>query len=411
MQAPQVKERMAPAVVLCRAVTGLATVRGLATAGVPVQAIVFDSHDPLRFSRRCDHVSYDGPADDEDALLAWLVRFLKQARDRPVLIPTSDSHALMLARNHDQLAPHCLLSTCGHQDLQRIIDKGALYDLAGKAGVPVIPSTYEPTLEQLDRWSEDNPGPYFLKPIYEAAGRCALGEKNMVLQDRQALRCYVARNGSEALIIQRMIRGGDGYIFDCYGLCGVGGRVLTMASHRRWRQYPPNVGTTTFGEIPAHPEGMNESVLFDYTARLLGTVKYHGIFGIEWLQDRETGELYLIDFNARPFSSIGHLFDCGLNLPYLAYCELTGADLSALQLTPRLEHRFWVDLLRDLSSASRQGYDLKGWLNWAASVLRCRGFAYWDWRDPGPGLYRGYQLATTIAQSLGKKLWPLSARS
>ena len=130
--------------------------------------------------------------------------------------------------------------------------------------------------------------------------------------------------------------GGDGHILDCYGLCASHCRPITLASHRRIRQGPANFGTTSYGEIPLRGDEAMESRLFDYTSRLLGGLKYHGIFGIEWLHDRETGELYLIDFNARPFSSIGHLHDCGLNLPLLAYRELCGEDLSHVPIRPTL---------------------------------------------------------------------------
>ena len=98
-----------------------------------------------------------------------------------------------------------------------------------------------------------------------------------------------------------MIRGGDGNIFDCYGLCDRGGRVVSMTSHQRLRQYPPDFGATSMGEIPAALPTKDEQFLFAATERLFNTVRFHGIFGIEWLRDETTGAFYLIDFNARPF--------------------------------------------------------------------------------------------------------------
>ena len=43
--------------------------------------------------------------------------------------------------------------------------------------------------------------------------------KNLLLETREQLLSYVRSHGTESLVIQRMIRGGDGNIFDCYGLC------------------------------------------------------------------------------------------------------------------------------------------------------------------------------------------------
>ena len=134
---------------------------------------------------------------------------------------------------------------------------------------------------------------------------------------------YAADYGTDSIIIQRMIQGGDGFIFDTYGYSDRTGQILTMASHRRLRQNPSNFGSTSFGEIPSQLSTEAERSIFAATERLLGHIKYHGIFGIEWLLEQSTGKFYLIDFNARPFTSIGHLADCGMNLPALTYAELT----------------------------------------------------------------------------------------
>lgn len=398
-------ENKPAAIVLCQVITGLSTAHSLAIKGVEVHAVSFKRHEPVHFSRRFKQIKLTGKVDDEDYIIDWLIRYAKKIGNSPVVIPTSDAHALMLAKNYHQLAPYCRLSTTSYEDLRNIISKEGLYSLADKAGVDVIPAIHEPTLKQLEEWTVTHAGPYFIKPFYENMPGCALTEKNIVLADTKSLHNYIETHGSKSLIIQRMINGGDGYIFDCYGMCDVNGQPLTMASHRRWRQSPMNVGTTSYGEIPANPEGKSETVLFDYTTRLLAGVKHHGIFGIEWLQDRETGKLYLIDFNARPFSSVGHLTSCGLNLPFFAYAELIGDDLSSLQSRPVLEHSFWVDLLKDLLSL-RDRLDKKQITlsEWFKSLLRCKHFACWDWTDPGPEIYRLWQITLMGIQFVWKRI-------
>ena len=37
---------------------------------------------------------------------------------------------------------------------------------------------------------------------------------------------------------------------------------------------------------------------------------YEGLFGLEFLKDRETGALYLIDFNPRSLSTTSHFVAC-----------------------------------------------------------------------------------------------------
>jgi D-aspartate ligase len=394
------------AIVLSHVVTGLATVRGIAKGGVEIHCVTFQKNEPTHFSRYCKHIKLIGLQDQEEKLIHWIIDYSQKLGGRPVVIPTSDAHALMLAKNSHILLPHCRIGLTSYKNLQNIIYKNNLYKIAEAAGIPTIPSLIEPSVEQIVGWSSNNVGPYFLKPAYEGNPNCSLTNKNMVIESRDLLISYATENGTEALIIQRFIQGGDGYIFDCYGTCDCDGHVVTMASHRRWRQMPQDTGTTTYGEIPAAPENKTEKEMFALTEKLINKLNYNGIFGLEWLQDRETGDLFVLDFNARPFSSIGHLTDCGLNLPLLAYKDLIGESLKSVPKYPKLKHSFWIDAIRDLESCKRRSnWSLAEWLGWIKTFVHCRSFAYWDLKDLGPGLFRTSELVKRTIRLLLKMIY------
>jgi D-aspartate ligase len=387
--------------VLSRAGTGLATIRGLADGGAQITAAIFKKSEPLRYSFCCDVIDLSQVSTDQE-LMDWLISYGQQQVEPLVLIPSSDEHALLLAKNREQLKSYYLLWQNDHHTLTQIINKNRLYLLAEKAGVPVIPAINEPSLEEVTTWAASNPAPYFIKPFYEGNRECKLTRKNLVLASVNELNDYVKNNSAQALIIQRLIQGGDGYIFDTYGLCDEKGELITIASHRRWRQYPPDRGTTSFGEIPGTQDSAAEALMFEQTQRILSSIKYHGIFGIEWLLDKNTGVYYVIDFNARPFTSVGHLHSCGLNLPLLAYQDLVGENLSHVEIEPQLRHKYWIDLLLDLWSLQdkldARTISIRAWLK---TVLRCRSSAYCSWKDPGPGFYR----SLIIIKLLIDKVW------
>lgn len=388
------------AIVLSRPLTGLATVRALHRAGIAAQALVFSDRDLVRHTRMADLVDVPVQARGGDALIEFLLQWPRCAADeRPVLIPVCDEHALLLSRHAQRLSAHFRLWTTSHDELLRIISKNSLGTIASALDLPVVPGIAEPTPEQLEQWSAGHAGPYLLKPFYVGAPGNNVHDKNRQFETRDELLDHVRSKGARAAIVQRMLRGGDGYIFDCYGLCDASGRVVQMATHRRWRQNKPDCGTTSFGEIPAGLPADQDDTLLAQTRTLLGGLHYHGIFGIEWLLDRETGRFCLIDFNARPFSSIGHLVDCGLNLPALAFRELTGELPSDLEPQPRLRRLLWVDFYRDLQTfrALRGAHKLR-FLDWFASTLRCRSWAYWNWRDPMPALVRTGKLLRHLAE-------------
>lgn len=386
-----------PAIVLCNTATGIATVRALAECGVEVHACVFRAEDPLLDSRYAVKIPCYNLQNEE--LIEFLVKYASRLGNRPVVLPTSDSHALLLAKHAAKLTPHCRIWTLPHEQLTRIVDKTMLYEAARAADVPTIPSVATPSLSQLLEWSQQHHGPYILKPSYDGVGSCKLPGKNLVLEGREQLLAYVRNHGAESLVVQRMIRGGDGNIFDCYGLCDSSGRVVCLTSHQRIRQYPPNFGATSMGEIPAPLPSRDEQFLFAATERLFNRVRFHGIFGIEWLREETTGAFYLIDFNARPFLTIGHLRDCGVNLPLLAYRDLVGESLAAEPPRPAVKRKRWVFITKDIETfrTLRDAGKSPGFLPWLASVASCRSFAYVSLRDPMPGL-------RSVAQIVGRSL-------
>ena len=377
-----------PAVVLCCTVTGIATVRALAENGVDVHAFVFRKGDPLYHSRHGVKVPCHHLQDDPSALVQLLIAYAQKLGGRPVLLPTGDVHALLLAKHAAELRPHYRLWELPYEDLGRIVNKTTLYEAAREAGAPIIPSLSTPTVAEVAHWSLQHAGPYLLKPSYDGIGTCKLRTKNLRLETRDQLLSHVTIHGTESLVIQRVIRGGDGNIFDCYGLCDSDGRVVSLTSHQRLRQFPPDFGATSMGEIPAALPSRDEQFLFAATEQLFNTVKFHGIFGIEWLRDATTGAFYLIDFNARPFLTIGHLQDCGVNLPLLAYRELTGQSLQGVEARPAVKRKRWVyiskdiDTFRELRATGRLGF-----VSWLLSLATCRSFAYVRWSDPLPGMH------------------------
>ena len=424
-----------PAIVLCNTVTGIATVRALAECGVEVHACLFRADDPLIESRYAIKIACYHLQHDEAGLVEFLIDYagklgnrrvtetqLRKSHEaptgrrgaaegiprsangatrdnRPVVLPTGDAHALLLAKYAEQLAPHCRVWQLPHEQLTRIVDKTLLYEAARTAGVPTMPSLAAPSLTELLEWSRQHDGPYILKPSYDGIHSCKLPGKNLVLENREQLLTYVRNHGAESLVVQRMIRGGDGNIFDCYGLCDANGRVVCLTSHQRIRQFPPNFGATCMGEIPAPLPTRDEQFLFAATERLFNTVRFHGIFGIEWLREETTGAFYLIDFNARPFLTIGHLRDCGVNLPLLAYRDLIGESLAAVPPRPAVRRKRWVYISKDIDTFRilRESGQQPGLLPWLASVASCSSFAYVSFRDPMPGV-------RSILQIVGRSL-------
>jgi predicted ATP-grasp superfamily ATP-dependent carboligase len=317
---------------------------------------------------------------------------------KPVVFPTNDRTALMLTRHRDALQDTCIIWNNTYELMASLVQKDLLYRIASSKGVPVPPSIVEPDVQALRDWCADYPPPYLAKPYYESIQDSVIQTKNMLFSSANDMLDFVAQNGSTATIIQQMIVGGDGWVFDCYGLCDANGKIRTLASHKRIRQNPPNFGVTSYGEIPGIPAGLKEEAIFDLTHKLLSGVGYHGIFGVEWLQCRKTKKLFLVDFNARPFLTVGHVRDCGLNLPLLAYREMLDGIDEDFPMMPPLKHKFWIACSRDINTVVKlRGPDRPNSLTWIRSLLQARSFAVWKLRDPLPFFD---SLATLLRQTI-----------
>lgn len=384
-----------PAVVLGFDYTGLATARCLVDAGINVYGVSLDKSDIGRWSN-CGIVIR---MKDDGDLVENLARFFKSLPAKPVVIPTSDALALLLAANREQLAEHAWFSASPHGQLQEIIFKDGLYRLAYAAGVQAPAQPNPVDIGQVEHWCVENPPPYLLKPYYQNIAGSPLDVKNKTVLTAAELMIFMRDRGFGNLVVQQLREGGDGNVYDCYGACDNAGTPLSLTSHRRIRQYSKDFGATCYGEIPLSGDPQMESRIFSATRRLLNNVRYHGIFGIEWLHDVKADELLLIDFNARPFSSIGHLKDCGLNLPLLNFLELTGQLPEQTAVAPPMSHKYWVHFSRDLKTLPirmKEG-SLTLW-EWLSSIARARSYAIWSVRDPLPSLVDFLRLVRSAAR-------------
>ncbi|MDH5527851.1 MAG: hypothetical protein OEY97_11150, partial [Nitrospirota bacterium] len=169
----------------------MATARALAEDGVNVHVAAFNKTDPGLCSSRFTMVDLESTGGDPDQVLNWLIQYAGQLGNRPVVIPTSDTFALMLAQHRDRLLEVCRIWNTSYDQLNTIVSKERLYAVAEKSGVPVVPMIVAPGPEQLAGWCRKHPEPYFVKPYYEAVPGCALGMKNRIFDTSAELLDYV----------------------------------------------------------------------------------------------------------------------------------------------------------------------------------------------------------------------------
>ena len=109
-----------------------------------------------------------------------------------------------------------------------------------------------------------------------------------------------------------------------------------------------------------------------------------GMAEVEFKQDPRDGQYKLLDINVRPWGwhSLGNA--CGLDFPYIQYCDLLGQPPTPV--VPQYGHQ-WVRLLTDLPAAFQEvRAGTLTPLGYVRSLLGKTTYSVLDWRDPLPAL-------------------------
>jgi D-aspartate ligase len=386
-----------PALVLGLGVNGYGIVRSLRRFGVPVFG-AYESRDEYgRYSRYGTNVFLDTSSRDETVVAEMLVDQCRRLGVKPVLFPTNDWFAVMLANQRARLSPWCAFHWIGAEQLGLVVDKGRISRVCAEGGV-LIPSTWVTTpgadLEQL---VHEVMFPCLVKPANSYEGQLPGNRKNLVASEATELVSFFRAHPQMLgrTVCQQIIEGGDDDILQCTVLATRPGAPAAVATTRKLRQHPPQWGIMSFGRTEPNPE------IADVTMRILRLARWVGIASLEFKHRRQDGRYYFIELNPRlPWYNI-LLADAGVNIPYLAYLDLTGADEATWPPSSQKQGVHWVCLDQDAGSYWRKRHAGEiGLIRWLWSLTKARSFAWLDWADLSPFLHATLRLARKAVSRL-----------
>ncbi len=124
------------------------------------------------------------------------------------------------------------------------------------------------------------------------------------------------------------------------------GTPLGVFCGRKLRQTRAGMGTCRVGESVWIDEVVDEGL------RLLRELRFHGISQVEFKHDRRDGRYKLIEVNPRLWQWHGLAAACGVDLPWIAYQDLTGRGPPPVRM--RAERKRWAITLMAGSSPALQ---------------------------------------------------------
>jgi D-aspartate ligase len=279
-------------------VNGLAAIRSLGRAGVRVLAV---DHRPsaLGFrSRYAERLLSPDPFEDEHRFVNFI-----RALGEVVVFPTHDDSLHAVARYADDL--DVLAPFPAWDVLERVQSKRAQLEQAAAIGIDIPalePSTF-PVIVKPDRAVE------FKRRYRRQAFRC---------ETPAELEQAYAQTEEFGAIVQEFVPGGDDTLYTVGSYIDADGRVLGVFCGRKLRQTPPGIGTCRVGEAVWVQEVVDDAL------SLLGAFGYRGLSQVEFKRDPRDGRYKLMEINARLWQWHGLATACGVDLPRIAYADLTG---------------------------------------------------------------------------------------
>jgi predicted ATP-grasp superfamily ATP-dependent carboligase len=376
---------------------GVAFLRSLDTAGVPVVAYAARWSAPGRFSRHAASVASCPDVRDTDQFVAWLVDgFRREAID--LVAPTSDPVLFCVGAALDELGKRG--KDIGFPDSDRVrtaLFKRQFAESMAEAGFSTPPIADPLTIDDALAAAEEIGYPVVLKP----RSHVGVGtERGVVARNRADLRRvfrrYLLRADQRAVyahdrhidvpILQRYHELGTVDVISVTGVLDSDGSVLALGHALKVSQSPRRLGVGTMFE-PLDEQPFTADAL-----RAVRSVVGFGMFELEILVDRATHEHWAIDLNPRGFGQMSLDIALGRDLPRLWYQTATGLELPTAA-TRRQVPAYWHEALASyvgLAVRLARGPQRGAIAEHALARIRRPGVeAMFEWRDPLPGLAFG----------------------
>lgn len=372
---------------------GLDIARSLGRRGIPVFGIDWDPQAAGGRSKYCELVLSPDPKQREQEYVQFLVDWGKRQQTKSVLYPVSDDTALICSRERRQLEPYYEFVMPDHETMVMLSEKSGLAAAARDCGIPAPQTVLARDAGDVTAVAPSLSFPVILKPVESAywhiAPIASLLRENAFSGRAKVVLCHDAAELGEyygkiavhdpRMIIQEVVPGPDENLAYISFYLDRMTRPLAIFAGRKLRVLPIGFGSASYVRSYSDPN------LEQVALRLLQQVRYQGLGGIEFKKDARDGQFKLIEFNTRFGMWDGLAPRCGVDTPYVAYC-----DTLQQPIAPQLDYRdnvIWLDWQRDVRAfwmyRRERGLAFKDWLQ---SLRGEKMWAVYDRDDWQPGV-------------------------
>lgn len=360
-------------------------IRALGREGV--RSIVIYGHENDEIAQYSKYVSesYRIPRffDHTDRLLDLLME-KRTEWSGMLIIPTEDFGVSFLSSHKDLLSPHYIVPTAAPAIIDTIVNKKSLYSLAEKNGIPVARAYSPRSRNELQALTKDLTFPCLLKPGLGHLFNRTFDVKMFEIYGPEELAslysdltCGFTRDDFNMMICD-IIPGPDArQMVQFASYIDSSGEFLAAMTTRKIRQDPPKYGQGRVTKSERIDEVASQS------KELLNALNYRGFSEIEWKYDLRDGRYKLIEINPRFIFYMGLCVACGMNFPYIQYCDLVANR--KIRIDSFKENIYWIheykDLLHTLLHHRLESFSLWEYIR---PYVGRKTLAILDMKDPRP---------------------------
>lgn len=273
---------------------GYNILRSLAAHGLSVWVADTSKKNICSISKFCaGSFVYPDPFNEEDAFIQCILDKINELKPK-VLLPTHDESVVIM--RHKERFPADLIIPYESEDmLLKLANKAKATDLAYRAGVPT-PKVYVDVDDIIEY-------PVVFKTVIGNSAKGVYFPKT-----REELQKYMDIYKGEETLLEEWI-GGTDYSVDCVRWDGFWQSSVYHALVTK----TDGGGTTTQREIVSVPD------LEKYAKMLLDSVNFHGVCGLDFRYDPETGKAAFIEVNARFTGGLATPVTAGFDIPWIVW--------------------------------------------------------------------------------------------
>ena len=377
----------------------LCFVRSLSQRRIPVLHVV-GARKPGSFSRYGMRVRMP-PVEAQP--LAWLdvvERTASVLPTPPVLFAVSDAHCAFVSRNAERLRRASRFLLPDEHVVARILDKRQQYAAAHAAGIPVPPTSYPESADDVRRLASAIDYPVILKPYTTSEGRSAMRNRKVVIvhSAEELIAAYARCTASGArFMVQTIVAGGEDALFSYSAFWDEHGREQAWYTDQKLRQFPLGFGAGALKRTVDVPVVLRQS------RHLLEALRYRGLVHVEFKRDVREDTYALMEINPRTAGGVQLGVRAGVDLPWIAYRHLAGLPPDGSPERSFRRNVSYVNEELDVQAfwglRRSKALTLRAWLR---SWRRTHAWALFAWDDPLPLLacvWRFLSLGTRRALS------------